>query len=150
MLLRGNLSRGRGLLLGGLHIAATAATAAAAAAVSTTAATTAIAAVATAVATIAMMASTVACMATTVAAAASAAAAAENEGRSLVLTAHQGDSDQREKHRETKNNNTVHPRILQLLTGTVSGKYQVAVQRGPLATADGSASQSDPALLSHH
>jgi opacity protein-like surface antigen len=74
-----------------------------------------------------MAAAVAALMAATVATAAAAAAAAEDKGRSLVLTAHQGDSNQREKHRETKNNNTVHPRILQLLTGTVSGKYQVAV-----------------------
>jgi hypothetical protein len=65
---------------------------------------------------------------TTVATAATiAAATTEQEGRSLLLTAHEGDSNQREKHRESKNNNTVHPRILQLLTGTVSGNYLVAV-----------------------
>ena len=43
------------------------------------------------------------------------------EGRSLVLNAHQGDADQREKHRETENNDSIHPQILQLLTGT--GKW---------------------------
>jgi hypothetical protein len=132
-LLRGNLGRSRGLLhAGGLHrglnITATAASAAAAA--SATIATAIAAAmattVATTVATVAMMASTVAA---TMAAAASAAAAAKDEGRSLLLTAHQGDSNQGEKHRQSKHNNSVHPRILQLLTGTVSGKYQVAVSQ---------------------
>jgi hypothetical protein len=46
---------------------------------------------------------------------------AENKGRSLLLTAHQGDPNQGEKHRQPEHNNAVHPRILQLLTGTVSG-----------------------------
>jgi Na+-transporting NADH:ubiquinone oxidoreductase subunit NqrC len=115
-----------------LNITATAASAAAAA--SATIATAIAAAmattVATTVATVAMMASTVAAaVAATMAAAASAAAAAKDEGRSLLLTAHQGDSNQGEKHRQSKHNNSVHPRILQLLTGTVSGKYQVAVSQ---------------------
>jgi hypothetical protein len=50
--------------------------------------------------------------------AAIAAAAAEQTGLRLILTAHEGDPNQREKDRDTQNNNTVHPRILQLLTGT--------------------------------
>jgi len=77
-----------------------------------------------------MMAATIAAtMATMMAAAAIAAAAttAEDEGRGLRLTAHEGDSNQREKDRDTEHNNTVHPQILQLLTGTVSGNYSVAV-----------------------
>ena len=36
----------------------------------------------------------------------------------LLLAAHEGDTNQREKDRDTQNDNTVHPRILQLLTGT--------------------------------
>ena len=59
------------------------------------------------------------------------AAAAMTEGRGLVLTAHEGDSNQREKDRDTQNDDTIHPQILQLLTGTVSGKYQVAVCNQP-------------------
>ncbi len=41
--------------------------------------------------------------------AAAAAATAKDKGRSLVFTAHEGDSNQREKDRETENNNTIHP-----------------------------------------
>jgi hypothetical protein len=81
-----------------------------------------------AMATVTPVASAVAAAAIATAAAATVAHSAKNEGRSLVLSAHQGDSDQGEKHRQTKHNNSVHPRILQLLTGTVSGKYQVAVK----------------------
>lgn len=133
--------RGRGLLFrahGSLDSAATAATArvttaAAIAAVAAAVATTVAAAVATiAVATrmaaaIAAVAAAVAAMTAVAAIAAVASAAAEDEGRSLVLTADQGDSDEREKHRETKNNNTIHPQSSKLLTGTVSGKYVFAV-----------------------
>jgi hypothetical protein len=50
--------------------------------------------------------------------AAMAATATEEASVGLLLTAHEGDSNQREKDRDTQNNNTVHPRILQLLTGT--------------------------------
>ena len=68
-------------------------------------------------------------MMTTVAAARTAAiavaAAAMTEGQSLALTANEGDSNQREKDRDTENDDTIHPQILQLLTGTVSGKYQL-------------------------
>jgi hypothetical protein len=95
--------------------------AAMAAAVTTVAAATA--AVATAVAARARTAvagvTAVAAVARRVAAiAAIAAAAAEQASVGLFLTAHEGDSNQREKDRDTQNNNTVHPRILQLLTGT--------------------------------
>jgi predicted metal-binding membrane protein len=130
-----------------LSIAATAASASIAAAAAAAAAIASAAAVASAVATMmASMATTAAAMMTSMASAAAAAAtaaaavttttitttahSAKNKGRSLVFTAHQGDSNQREKHRESKNNNSVHPRILQLLTGTVSGNYQVAVLKG--------------------
>jgi hypothetical protein len=41
------------------------------------------------------------------------AVAAEQRGRSLVLTAHQGDADEREKHRGAQNDDTIHSRILQ-------------------------------------
>jgi hypothetical protein len=62
---------------------------------------------------------TVAAIARRVAAiAAVTAAATEQASIGLLLTAHEGDSNQREKDRDTQNNNTVHPRILQLLTGT--------------------------------
>ena len=119
-LLRRSLHRGRhrSLLLhdGGLdHATATATTtiAAIAAAVAATMAT-AVAAMAT-MATMTAMAAAVATM-TAVAAIAAIAAiapiatmAAKDEGRSLVLTADEGDADDREEDRETKNNNTVHP-----------------------------------------
>jgi hypothetical protein len=83
---------------------------------------------ATAVAT--MMATTMATgMAATVAATAIAtvAAAAMAERHHLAVTADEGDTNDREKHRQSNNNNSVHPRILQLLTGTVSENYLVAV-----------------------
>jgi hypothetical protein len=37
----------------------------------------------------------------------------KDEGRSLLLAAHQGDPDQGEEHRQPEHNNAVHPRILQ-------------------------------------
>jgi hypothetical protein len=109
-----HLGRGRSLLLSRSSIAAA------------TAASTTVAAIATATiaATMAammatMMATTTAASATAIAAAAIAAAAATmTEGHRLVVTAQQGDADDREENRETENNNTVHPQILQLLTGT--------------------------------
>lgn len=82
------------------------ATATMAAVMTAVAATTIAITVAAAVATIAAIAATMMAMA---------------EGRRLVFTAHKGDTNQREKHRDTKNDDTVHPQILQLLTGTVSG-----------------------------
>jgi hypothetical protein len=136
------LNRGRNLLLGrhhrGLDIAATAASAAVAAAAASAAiapavaatmatmasmATAAVAAMTTMAA--ATVAAAMAAAATAVAAAASIAAttaaeSAEDEGRGLLLTAHEGDSNQREKQRKAKHNNSVHPKILQFLTGTVS------------------------------
>ena len=101
------------------HNGTTAAAIAAAAAVA--------AAVATAVATAVAATVVVTTVAAARAAAIAVAAAAMTEGQSLVLTAHEGDSDQCEKDRNTQNDDTIHPQILQLLTGTVSGKYQVAV-----------------------
>jgi hypothetical protein len=160
-LLRGNLRRGRGgsLLLAnrGLDVAATAAAAATATASTTTIATAVATAVTTMVASMAATTTMAATMTTTTTAAPAAIAAAtgvaaattqasEDKGRSLLLTAHQGNPNQREKHRESKNNDTVHPQILQLLTGTVSGKYHVAVEKGSHAAADGSAPQCDRSL----
>ena len=106
------------MLFGGLDSAAAAATTIAAAVATAVAAMTPVAAT---VATIAAVAAMTAVAATAVAGA-MAAVAAMAEGRSLVFNAHQGDADQREKHRETEHNNSIHPQILQLLTGTVSGK----------------------------
>ena len=68
-----------------------------------------------------------AAMAATVASAVAAVAAiaattAMTEGHRLVVTAQEGDTDDREENRETKNNNTVHSQILQLLTGTGKSK----------------------------
>ena len=46
-------------------------------------------------------------------AAATAAAAATVTGNGHFFTAHKGDADDREEHRDAHNQNTVHPRILQ-------------------------------------
>ena len=114
----------------------------------TAAAIAAAAAVATAVAT--AMAAAIAVM-TTVAATARAAAiavaaATMTEGRSLVLTAHEGDSNQCEKDRNTQNDDTIHSQILQLLTGTVSENNQFAVRGEYITATDGPVSRRDPAL----
>jgi len=74
-----------------------------------------------------MMATTTAATAIAAVAAVAAAAATMTEGHRLVVTAQEGDADDREENRETKNNNTVHPQILQLLTGTVSETTELAV-----------------------
>jgi hypothetical protein len=102
-----------------------------------------IAAVATAVAT--MMASAVATsVAATVATAiATVAATVMTKRHHLAVTADKGDSNDREEHRETKNNDTVHPQILQLLTGTVSENYRFCRHDDAVATADGSAPRCD-------
>jgi hypothetical protein len=69
---------------------------------------------ATAVATMmAMMASTTAAT-TAIATVAAIAAAVMAESHRLAVTADEGDANDREKHRETKNNDTVHPQILQI------------------------------------
>jgi len=64
-----------------------------------------------------------------IASAAAIAATAEQktEGRSLALTAHQGDANQGEKDRHTQHNDAIHPQILQLLTGTGKREHDVAV-----------------------
>jgi hypothetical protein len=54
--------------------------------------------------------------------AAMAAAATKEASIGLLLAAHKGDTNQREKDRDTQNDDTVHPRILQLLTGTSKRK----------------------------
>jgi hypothetical protein len=86
-------------------------------AASTTIATTIAAAVAAtvaaAMAAIAMMATTAAVAAAAATIAAAAATTAMTEGHRLVVTAQEGDADDREKDRETENNNTVHSQILQ-------------------------------------
>jgi len=94
----------------------------------------------------ATMASAVAAMATVAAIAAIAAiaaAAAMAKRHHLAVTADKGDANNREEHRETKNNDTVHPQILQLLTGTVSENYEFCRHDDAVATADGSAPRCD-------
>jgi hypothetical protein len=51
-----------------------------------------------------------------------AAAAGEEAGFRRLLAANQGDAHEGKKRCHTEYNNAVHPRILQLLTGTVSRK----------------------------
>jgi hypothetical protein len=103
------------LLLGGLNVATTAAATAIAATIAAAVAATmatavaAITSVATAVAAITSVATAMAAVTAVAAIATIAAVTTEDKGRSLVLTAHQGDTDDREENRETKNNNTVHP-----------------------------------------
>jgi len=125
---------------GALHNHATAAAAVAAVATMATAMatmTTAVAAVAARSAAAATMAAAVAAMMAAVAAVAAAAAIAattseqQAEGRSLVFTAHEGDTNQREKDRNTEHYNAVHPRFLQLLTGTGKREHKVAVITEP-------------------
>jgi hypothetical protein len=84
------------------------------------------AAMATPVTTVALVAATVATgvtAMTSVAAIAATAAMAE-DGQGLAFTPHEGNSNQREKQRETENNDAIHPQILQLLTGT--GKWTLS------------------------
>ena len=75
------------------------------------------------------------------------------EGHHLAVTADEGDSNDREEHRQTKNNDTVHPQILQLLTGTVSENYRFAVTttqpRQPTAQRR-AATESLRTLPAHH
>ena len=134
-LLRGSLGRSRGLLFHRGGIATTAAASTTTAAATTVAAITTAAAVAATVATLPMMATTTA--ATTIAgAAAIAATAAMTQGHRLVVTAQQGDADDREENRETKYNNPIHSQILQLLTGTVSENYRACRHDDHIATTE--------------
>jgi hypothetical protein len=97
------LSRHRSLLLGGSGITATAAS------------TTTTTAIAGAAAMMTAMATAVATMATVAAIATVAAAAlVMTEGHRLAVTTDQSDANDREEHRETQNNNTIHPQILQI------------------------------------
>jgi hypothetical protein len=57
---------------------------------------------------------TVAAIARRITAVATTAAVTAEGGRRRVVTAHQGDTNQREENRNTKNHNSVHPRILQI------------------------------------
>ena len=115
-LLRGSLGRGRGLLFHrGGGVSATTASTTIASAIAAAVATAVAAAVMAAIAVVATTAA-VAAVAATIAAAA--ATTTMTEGHRLVVTAQEGDTDDREENRETKNNNTVHSQILQLLTGT--------------------------------
>jgi len=59
------------------------------------------------------VATTAATATTASAAAALAAAAASVTGNGHLLTAQQGDADNREEHRDSQDQSTVHPRILQ-------------------------------------
>jgi hypothetical protein len=142
MLLRGNLSRHRSLLLRSLDVTTTTATTIAAIAAVATAVATAVAPMATAVAAVAARVATIAAIA------AIATAAAMAKRHRLAVTADQGDANDREKHRQTKNNDTIHPQILQLLTGTVSENYRFCRHDDAIAIADGSASRCDRPLQS--
>ena len=66
----------------------------------------------------ATVATAMAAMAAAIATAAAIAAAVMTEGHHLAVTAQEGDSNDREEHSQTKYNDTIHPQILQLLTGT--------------------------------
>ena len=117
LLLHRGLRRGHLALARSSGITTAATTTIAAAAVASAMATTSVMATAATVAarrmaaavatSAAVAASMMASMAT--AAAARAAAAAKDEGRSLVFTAHEGETNQGEKHRQAKHNNTIHP-----------------------------------------
>jgi len=96
------LSRHRSLLLGGSGITATAAS-------TTTTAIAGAAAMMTAMATAVATMATVAAIATV-----AAAALVMTEGHRLAVTTDQSDANDREEHRETQNNNTIHPQILQI------------------------------------
>ena len=83
--------------------------------------------------------------------AAAATTTAMTEGHRLVVTAQEGDADDREENRETENNNTVHSQILQkYLQVPVSQNYQFAVRDDRIATTDGSVSQCDPSFMIHY
>jgi hypothetical protein len=84
------------------------------------------AAMATPMATMAPVAATVATAvaAMTGVAAIAATAAMAERGQGLAFTAHEGNTNQREKQRETEYNDAIHPQILQLLTGT--GKWTLS------------------------
>jgi mannose/fructose/N-acetylgalactosamine-specific phosphotransferase system component IIC len=109
----------------------------------TTAIASATAAAMTTVMTVAMTATTAAIDVATAVAATT--VAAEQRGRRLVLTAHQGDADEREKHRSSKNDDTIHSRILQIRYRYRKPKHQVAVMLPHLAL-DGVSSETRPCV----
>jgi hypothetical protein len=55
------------------------------------------------------------------------------EGHGLVLTAHEGETNEGEEDRHTQHNDTIHPKILQLLTGTSKRERQCCRQLPHLA-----------------
>jgi membrane protein implicated in regulation of membrane protease activity len=126
-------------------VAAVAATIAAAiaAAMATTVATAVATAtpVATAMAAVATMATTIAAIATT---------AAMTKGHRRAITAHEGNTNQREKQRETENNDAIHPKSSNYLQVPVSGHFQIAVNGDHRAATDGTAPRCDLSSRSSH
>jgi len=124
-----------GLNRAALHVAGIdGAAAASAIAAVATAMMPAVAAVATVAAVMTAVTTGMAAVMTAVAAIASATAAAASEkeaGRSLVLTADEGDANQGEKDRHTENNNAIHPQSSSYLQVPVSGNTKVAVITKP-------------------
>ena len=114
------------------------------AAAAATAAASAAAVTATAVAMV-MMAMAMATVTTT-----TAAAVATMTGNGNLFTAQQGDADDREKHRDAKNQSTVHPRILQqknrYLGVTKSQQCRLTKFSPPLVTANKRRSQNSQVL----
>ena len=107
---------GRSLATAARITIAIAVAAAMAAAVATRAIAVAAASVVTAVAAVAAAAA----LAAIAARAAAGAAVATMASNGLVLTADEGDANDREKHRDPEHNKSIHPKFLQLRTGTVS------------------------------
>ena len=101
--LRGRGSRSVVALLAATMVSTAAASAAAAAAAVT----------ATAMATVMAMAMAMAMATATAAATTTATATAAVTGNGNLVTAQQGDADDREKHRDAQDQSTIHPRILQ-------------------------------------
>jgi membrane protein implicated in regulation of membrane protease activity len=111
-----------------------------AAAMATTMAT----AVAAAVATMAAVATAMAAIATI------AATAAMTKGHRRAITAHEGNTNQREKQRETENNDAIHPKSSNYLQVPVSGHFQIAVNGDHRAATDGTAPRCDLSSQSSH
>jgi bisphosphoglycerate-independent phosphoglycerate mutase (AlkP superfamily) len=65
-----------------------------------------------------VMASATAATATVAAAVAAIAAAVMAESHRLAVTADEGNANNGKEHSQTEQNDTIHPQILQLLTGT--------------------------------
>ena len=77
--------------------------------------------------------------------AATTAVVTEQCGRSLVFTAHKGDADEREKHRGSQNDDTIHSRILQMPNRYLKPENQVAVMLLHFAL-DGGSSEARPCV----